>query len=196
LRGSSVPWIMASDVSVGTYRLPAAVYDSLHRASQERGMSINSLLIEGAELRLALLELEHLSLPERAEGIANILMNMSPAPARASSAPEMHFHAMEGGMCPWPDRPSPASHPSWCTLSNRLRIRNTRDDIWQWEVVSKSGKQFAKGPAHHSFGLASKTDWVPSLSECRECPDHPGVRLKLNLNRVPICAVPGCDYGP
>jgi hypothetical protein len=69
-------------------------------------------------------------------------------------------------MCPWPDRPSPASHPSWCTLSN------------------------------HSFGLASKTDWVPSLSECRECPDHPGVRLKLNLNRVPICAVSGCDYGP
>ena len=187
---------MASDVSVGTYRLPTAVYDSLQRASQERGISINSLLIEGAELRLALLELEHLSLPERTEGIANILMNMSPAPIRASSAPEMHFHAIEGGMCPWPDKPSPANHPSWCTLSNRLRIRNTRDGIWQWEVVSKSGKQLAKGPAHHSFELASKTDWVPSLNECRGCPDHRGVLLKLNLNMVPICAVPGCDYGP
>ena len=153
-------WFMASEVSVGTYRLPAAVYDSLHRASKERGISINSLLIEGAELRLALLGLEHLSLPERTEGIANILMNMSPAPARASSAPEMHFHALEGGMCPWPDRPSPTSHPSWCTLSNRLRVRNTRDGIWQWEVVSKSGKQLAKGPAHHSFALASGTDWT------------------------------------
>lgn len=97
---------------------------------------------------------------------------------------------------PLPGSMGSSRHPSWCTLSNRLRIRNTRDDRWQWEVVSKSGKQLAKGPAHHSFGLASKTDWVPSLSECRECPDHPGVRLKLNLNMVPICAVPDCDYGP
>ena len=55
---------------------------------------------------------------------------------------------------------------------------------------------FIKGPAQHSFELASETDRAPSLNECRECPDHPGVRLKLNLSMVPICAVPGCDYGP
>src|SRR5260370_16612140 len=109
-------------------------------------------------------------------------MSLCPAPAGSSAGPEMHSRAWEGGICPWPDRPSPASHPSWCTLSNRLRIRNTRDDIWQWEVVSKSGKQLAKGPAHHSFGLASKTDWVPSLSACHECPAHPRLPLKLTPN--------------
>jgi hypothetical protein len=187
---------MAADVSTGTYRLPAAVYESLHRASRDRGVSINSLLIEGAELRLALLELEDLSLAERTEGIMNILRRMAPLPVRDDSVPEMHFTAGEGGMCPWPDKPNPANHPSWCTLSNRLRIRQTRPGIYRWEVVSKSGKQIAKGPAHHSFEEASHTDWAPSLSERPVCPDHQGVRLKLNLSMIPVCAVAGCDYGP
>jgi len=187
---------MAADVSTGTYRLPTAVYESLLRLSRDRGVSINSLLIEGAELRLALLELEHLSLAERTEGIMNILRSMTALPARDDSVPEMHFTADEGGMCPWPDKPNPANHPSWCTLSNRLRIRQTQPGIYRWEVVSKSGKQLAKGPAHHAFEEASRTDWAPSLSECPVCPDHQGVRLKLNLSMIPICGVPGCDYGP
>lgn len=92
---------------------------------RDRGVSINSLLIEGAELRLALLGLEHLSLAERTGGIMNTMRSMAPLPARDDSVPEMHFTADEGGMCPWPDKPNPANHPSWCTLSNRLRIRQT-----------------------------------------------------------------------
>jgi hypothetical protein len=187
---------MSPDVTAGTYRLPAAVYESLLRASRERGVSLNSLLIEGAELRLALLGLEHLSLQERTEGIMNILSSMAPIPVQEDSVPEMHFTAGEGGMCPWPDKPNPANHPSWCTLSSRLRVRETQPGIWRWEVVSKSGKQLAKGPGHRSFAGASQTDWAPSLSECPVCPDHEGVRLKLNLKMIPICGVPDCDYGP
>jgi hypothetical protein len=40
---------VAADVSTGTYRLPAAMYESLLRASRDRAVSINSLEVIDCE---------------------------------------------------------------------------------------------------------------------------------------------------
>lgn len=76
---------------------------------------------------------------------------------------------------------------------NRLRIRETQEGVWRWEVVNKIGQQFDKGPGYVSLEEAEANEWKP---RCLPCPVHQNVTMTLNLLMVPMCGVPGCDFGP
>jgi hypothetical protein len=74
---------------------------------------------------------------------------------------------------------------------NRLRIRGIRG-VWRWEVVGKDGRrQLDKGPGWSSREEAEAHPWSPRVMPC---PDH-GTQMGLNLSMIPVCAVPGCDFG-